>query len=272
MLLAKKPGGGVRVCIDYRQLNKVTKKRKYPLPLIDETIALLRKGKFVSKIDMQKAFNRLRMEVSSEDLTTFMCRYGSYKYRVMPFGLCNGPADYQRFVNDHFMDFLGDFLQIYLDDFWITSDSEEDHLRHLSLIFERLREIGLHADINKSEFFVNEVKFLGLIITNDGVKMDPKRVQAILTWPTPKTTRGIRSFLGFVGYHRRFISNFSKIAKPLNNLLKKDAAPWDVSCDQAFEAIKAAVAKEPVMRHLDLKAQIFIEYDASDSAVGGVMS
>ena len=222
--LAKKGDARVRVCPDYRELNNCQPKKRYTLPRIDETIARLRKGKFTSKIDLQKAFHRLRMDPTSEDFTTFTSRFGNYKFKVMPFGLCNAPADFQRFVNNQFLDYLGDWLDIYLDDFWISSDTYKDYIKHLELLFERLRSLELYADINKSEFLTDYVSFLGLMITAEGVEMDPRRIETVANWPRLQTPKEVRKFLGFIGYYRRFIKDYSQKARPLHQLLTKGAA------------------------------------------------
>ena len=179
ILMAKKPGGGLRFCVDYRKLNSITKKDRYPLPLIDELMQRLGKAKIFTKLDIRQGFHRIRISSESEDLTTFRTRYGTYKYRVVPFGLTNGPAAFQRFVNEVFMDFLDDFLTAFIDDLLIYSENELDHQVHVKKVLERLRTAGLQASIKKCEFHVTRTKYLGFIITNKGIKVDPEKTMVI---------------------------------------------------------------------------------------------
>lgn len=276
VLFVKKPNGGIRFCVDYRGLNNVTKKNQYPLPLIDETIAKVVKAKIFTKFDIIQAFHRIRMATEEdEELSTFTCRFGTYKYRVLPFGLSGGPSTYQQFMNDNFLDFEA-FVSCYIDDLIVFSNSVKEHKAHVRLVLERLRRMGIQVDILKTEFFTTEVRYLGLIITTNGVKMDPRKVEIIKNWPKPKNggdTRAIRRFIGFVNFYRRFILSFSKICRPLINLLKKESpAVWDASCDEAFERIQKEVSKEPTMAHFEASKESFVECDASDAAVGGILS
>ena len=275
ILFVKKPGGGLRLCIDYRGLNAVTQRDCYPLPLIDETLSRLTKARVFSKLDIRQAFHRLRMATEEdENLTTFATRFGNYKYKIMPFGLCNAPSTFQRFMNDSFLDMLDRFVSIYLDDILIYSRNKKEHRKHIQQVLQRLRDIGLNADIDKCEFFVEEVKYLGLIITTSGIKMDPAKVEAIKNWETPRNgdIKAVRRFLGFVNFYRRFIKNFGRISGPLYRLLRKDALPWDKTCTNAFIMLKEAVSSDQVCAHFRPELQSFVECDASDSVVAGVLS
>jgi transposase InsO family protein len=275
ILFVRKPGGGLRLCVDYRGLNSITKRDAYPLPLIEETVTRIGKAKWFTKLDIRQAFHRLRMmSPDDENLTTFATRLGNFKYQVMPFGLTNAPAYFQRFMNNKFMDMLDRFVSIYLDDILIYSDTREEHVEHIEQVLRRLRDVGLHADIKKSEFLLREVKYLGLIITQHGIKMDPEKIQTIREWEKPKSgnLQQVRRFLGFCNYYRKFIRGFSKIARPLNNLLKKGAEPWDEACDEAFERLKQAMIAEPVLMHFRVGEDIYVECDSSDTVTGGVMS
>jgi len=179
VLFVKKANGQWRLCVDYRKLNAITKKDRYPLPRIDETMKRLRNVKYFTVIDIQHAFNTIRMKDSAKNWTTFRTREGSYHYLVMPFGLCNGPSTYQRFINGIMMDILDDFVVVYIDDILIYSNTYEDHVKHVTEVLERLEKANLHADIKKSNFHTDSVKFLGLIIGKDGLHMDPEKVTAI---------------------------------------------------------------------------------------------
>ena len=273
ILLAKKPSGGLRFCVDYRRLNQMTKKDRYPIPLITETLAQLSKAKIFSKIDIRQAFHKLRMEEASEDLTTFTTRFGAYKWRVLPFGLTGGPSTWQHYINDVLWKFLNDFCTAYLDDILIYSKNRKEHSTHVRKVLERLRAAGLQADIDKCEFFVTETKYLGLIISVDGIRMDPAKIKAIMEWNTPTNLKHVRSFIGFCNFYRRFIKSFSKIAKPLNALAKKNTVfAWDSACDVAFRELKSRVLEAPILCHFDREKQCYLETDSSDTVNGGVLS
>jgi Reverse transcriptase (RNA-dependent DNA polymerase) len=179
ILFARKGSGGLRFCVDYHQLNAVTRKDCYPLPLLDETLARISKARIFTKLDIRQAFHRIRIDPKSEDLTTFRTRYGCYKYKVVPFGLTNGPATYQRYMNDVLFDYLDDFCTAYLDDIMIYSDNELEHEEHVRKVLQRLRQAGLQADIKKSEFGVKRTKYLGFIISTDGIEADPEKTAII---------------------------------------------------------------------------------------------
>ena len=277
ILMVKKPSGGLRVCVDYRRLNEITRKDRYPLPLIEETLTRVLTARWYSKIDLRSAFHRLRMATKDdEDLTTFMTRHGNFAYRVLPFGLSGGPASFQRFMNESFWEMLDDFVSIYLDDILIYSKTREDHHRHIGHVLQRLKDIGVEADIDKCEFYTQEIKYLGVVLTPAGIRMDPTKVQAIQDWERPTSGRditGVRRFIGFCNYYRRFIKGFSRIARPLNALLNKDSdGEWTVKCQQSFEDLKRAIATEPVLQHFDPAKQSYVECDASDTCTGGILS
>ena len=169
ILFVKKPGGGIRFCVDYKRLNAITKKDRYPIPLIEETLAQLEDAKYFTKIDIRQAFYRIRMSEDSEELTTFLTRFGAFKYLVMPFGLCNGPASWQHLINDTLFDFLHCFVQAYLDDIFIYSKTLKEHHSHVRQVLQQLQKARLLANIDKCEFHVQETKFLGLIVSIEGI-------------------------------------------------------------------------------------------------------
>jgi hypothetical protein len=180
ILFVRKADGRLRLCIDFRNLNQITRKDRYPLPLIDELLGRISRAKMFTKLDIRQAFNRIRMSPESEELTTFRTRYGSYKCKVLPFGLTNGPATYQRYMNDVLFDYLDDFCTAYLDDILIYSENELDHEEHVKKVLQRLRDAGLQADLKKCEFGVKRTKYLGFIITTDGIEVDPEKVSAVV--------------------------------------------------------------------------------------------
>jgi transposase InsO family protein len=274
VLIVKKPHGGLRMCVDYRRLNEITRKDRYPLPLIEETLARFQGAKIFTKIDIRQAFDhRIRMHPDSEELTTFRTRYGTYCYRVLPFGLTNGPATFQRYINDVLMEYLDQFCSAYMDDILIYSQNLKEHKQHVKMILQKLREAGLQIDLKKCDFHVTETKFLGLIVTTEGIRMDPEKVRAIIEWEQPKSTHDVHSFLGFCNFYRRFIEGYADIAKPLNELLRKGVVfHWSDQCRRAFQALKEQVSADPLLRHFDRDKPAILETDSSDKAYGGVLS
>ncbi|USP72775.1 uncharacterized protein yc1106_06638 [Curvularia clavata] len=273
VLCVRKPNGDIRICVDYRRLNAITRKDAYPIPRIDELLARTHKAKIFTKLDIRAAFNKIRMHPDSEEYTTFRTRYGTYKSKVLPFGLCNGPATYQRYMNDVLIDYLDSFCIVYLDDILIYSESEPDHPRHVQQVLERLRQAGLQVDIKKSEFHVTRTKYLGYILTNQGLEVDPDKVEALQDWVRPTTVTGVKSFLGFTGFYRQFVPEYSRIAKPLL-ALQSPSRPfvWDSECDQAFERLKSALLAIPTLYHYHPEYDTKVETDASDGVVAGVLS
>ena len=273
VLFAQKSNGDLRFCVDYRKLNALTKRNRYPLPLIDEVIGKIMGCKHLTRLDIIAAFNKLRMHPGSEDYTTFITALGAYKYKVLPFGLTNGPSSFQQYVNDTLWDFLNEFCQAYLDDILIYSKTRKEHQEHVKQVLERLREAGLQVDIKKCEFDVEETTFLGVIVSGAGLRMDPKKIEAVIQWKTPTHLKEVQGFVGFCNFYRRFIQDFSKIVKPLVALTKKDALfLWDEKTTYAFEELKRRMAIAPILRHFDPKRQAILETDASDWVTGGILS
>jgi hypothetical protein len=273
ILLAEKPGGRVRFCVDFRKVNAKSIKDRGPIPLIDEVMGAMRGCKHLTKLDIRQAFHRIRLTEESQDLTTFRTSFGSFKYTVLPFGLTNGPAAWQRLINECLFENLGQSVTAYLDDILVYSKTLEDHVRHVRWVLEKLQEWDLQADVSKCEFHTTEVKYLGMIVSTEGMRMDPTKVEALLSWEAPQSPRDVSSFLGAMNFYRRFIAGFGEKAKPLTRLLKKDT-PWAWTEDQqnAFDEIKQTVASQPVLRHFDPLKETVIETDASDITTGGVLS
>jgi hypothetical protein len=243
ILFVKKPGGGLRLCVDYRGLNEGTIKNRYPLPLIRETLMRLSKARYYSTLDVCGAYNLLRIAEGDEWKTAFRTRYGLYESLVMPFGLTNAPADFQRFINDVLHPFLDVFCTAYLDDILVYSETLEDHRAHVRQVLEVLSKAGLHLQPEKCHFHKTEVKYLGLIITADGVKMDPAKVEAVVSWESPRNLHDVRAFLGFANFYRRFIVGYSQVVAPMvaltktAGLTKKEVRTrfeWNADCERAF--------------------------------------
>lgn len=273
VLFVKKPGGGIRFCVDYRTLNGLTKKDSFPLPLVDETLANLHGATALTKLDIIAAFNRIRMQTErDEELTSFKTTFGTFKYKVMPFGLCNGPATWQRFMNEILWDHIGKTCMVYMDDILIYSKDKKEHKKHVRQILRILGEHDLQCDIDKCEFDVTETKFLGMVVTTEGIRMDPAKVKAIIEWETPKCARDVVSFRSFCNFYRRFIAGFSKLFRPLQQLEKKESFQWNDQYKDIFEYIKHKCVTSPVLYHWDRTKMNYVETDASDEVVAGVLS
>jgi transposase InsO family protein len=273
VMFVRKASGALRLCIDYRKLNAITEKDRYPLPLLDETLARISRAKVFTKLDIRQAFNRIRMSPDAEELTSFRTRYGQFKCKVLPFGLTNGPATYQRYMNDVLFEYLDDFCTAYLDDILIYSEDPLEHEAHVRKVLERLQSAGLQADIKKCEFSVTSTKYLGFIISTDGIKVDPEKVTAIKSWSYPTSVKGVQAFLGFCNFYRRFIQSYGTIARPLNQCTRKDQVfDFDQSCRTSFDKLKEALCTAPVLSHYKPELESRLETDSSDGVVGGVFS
>jgi hypothetical protein len=250
VLFVHKKDGTLRMCVDYRALNKATVKNRYPLPRINDLFDHLSGAKVFSRINLCSGYYQIRIKEGDKEKTACRTRYGSYEFMVMPFGLTNAPTTFCTLMNDIFREWLDDFVVVYIDDILIYSSSLEEHAEHLRKVFQRLRENKLYAKLEKCKFGVTEVDFLGHRITQEGLKMDDHKVKEILDWEPPKSVPALRSFLGLAFYYHKFIKNFAKIAAPLTNLLKKYAVTyeWEEACDEAFETLKGILVKAPVLK------------------------
>jgi hypothetical protein len=273
VLFISKPGGGLRFCVDYRALNNVTVKDRYPLPLTKESLNNLKGMKYFSKVDIIAAFNNLRIRKGEEYLTAFRTRFGLFETLVMPFGLTGAPATFQRFINDTLRPYLDIFCTAYLDDILIYSHTRSEHEEHLRLVLTALREAGLYAKLEKCEFFAEETTFLGLIVGANGIRMDPKKIETIVNWKTPTCLTDVQAFIGFGNFYRRFIRDFSKIISPLVRLTKKGVQfNFNPACEEAFNNLKTAFTQAPVLACFDWDKDVILETDASDFVSAGVMS
>ena len=273
ILIVRKPTGGLRICVDYRALNALTVKNKYPIPLVRETLSRIHGKKFFTKLDIVAAFNRIRIAEGHEWKTAFSTRYGQFECLCMPFGLCNAPATFQSHINETLRPFLDEFCSAYLDDVLVFSDTLEEHERHVRLVITRLEAAGLFIDIDKCEFHTQRTKYLGLIITTEGIRMDPAKVEAILAWETPRSLKDVQAFLGFANFYRRFIYKFSRLANPLTALTKAGCPfRWTEACQEAFEALKQAFTRDPVLAFFVPGLETVVETDASDAVIAGILS
>ena len=223
MLFVKKKDGTMRMCIDYRQLNKLTIKNKYPLPRIDDLFDQLKGALVFSKIDLRSRYHQLRVKEADIHKTAFRTRYGHYEFLVMPFGLTNAPAAFMDLMNRVFQPFLDRFVVVFIDDILVYSETKEKHDEQLRIVLQVLRENELFAKFCKCEFWLREVTFLGHVVSAEGIMVDPQKIEAILEWKPPNSVTEIRSFLGLAGYYRRFVEGFSVLAAPLTKLIRKVA-------------------------------------------------
>ncbi|KAH0602480.1 uncharacterized protein H6S33_008819, partial [Morchella sextelata] len=273
VLFVKKADGTLRLCVDYRGLNELTVKNRYPLPLIRETLDRLSKAKWYTKLDLRQGYNQIRMAEGEEWKTAFRTRYGHFEYTVMPFGLTNTPATFQHFINDCVRDYLDMFCTAYLDDILIYSDTFEEHQVHVEKVLEALQRNGVLLKPEKCEFHTQSTTYLGLIIEPNGIKMDPKKVETVKNWTVPKTVKDVQAFLGFANFYRRFIRGFSEMASPLTRLTRKDISfGWTSEAQTAFNALKGAFTTAPILTHFDPEKEITVETDASDYVSAGVLS
>ena len=273
IFFVKKKDGSLRLVVDYRGLNKVTIRNRYALPLISSLLERLSGAKFFTKLDLRGAYNLVRIRPGDEWKTAFRTRYGHFEYTVMPFGLTNAPAVFQHMANDIFRDFLDIFIIVYLDDILIYSRTQEEHDMHVRQALQRLREYGLYAKLEKCNFDQRQVEFLGYTISSSGISMDPAKVKTVLDWKTPQSVRDVQCFLGFANFYRKFIKDYSKIVLPLTQLTQKNQPfIWSTSANLAFEGLKHAFTSAPILMHVDPTKRFILEADASDFALGSVLS
>jgi len=288
IVFAKKKDGSLRLCVDYRALNNITIKNRYPLPLIQESLERLGNARIYTRLDVREAYHRLRIREGDEWKTAFRTRYGHFEYLVVPFGLTNAPAAFQAYINRALSDLVDRICVVYLDDILIYSRTTEDHIEHVKAVLDRLREYKLFVNLDKCEFHTQRTEYLGYIVTPDGLSIDNSRVATIQEWPEPESVREIRIFVGFVNYYRRFVHNFSRIVAPLNEMTKKgpgcarggyaqrreESAELKLTPEAkgAFEALKQAFLKVPILGHYDPNTECRVETDASGGAICGILS
>ncbi|WVZ80318.1 hypothetical protein U9M48_027804 [Paspalum notatum var. saurae] len=272
LFVEKKDQGGKRLCVDYRPLNAVTVKNKYPLPHIDILFDQLGAAIVFSKIDLRSGYHQIKVREEDIPKTAFSTRYGLYEYLVMSFGLTNAPAFFMYLMNSVFMNELDKFVVVFIDDILVYSKNEQEHEEHLRIVLSRLREHKLYAKFSKCAFWLKEVAFLGHILSAKGVAVDPSKVEDVLNWKQPQTMTEIRSFLGLAGYYRHFIKDFSGISKPMTALTQKNAKfAWSPKCEEAFGTLKKLLTSAPVLAQPDITKPFDVYCDASGSGLGCVL-
>ena len=268
-----KKDGSLRPCIDYRGLNEITVKNRYPLPLLSSAFELLQGSTVFTKLDLRNAYHLVRVREGDEWKTAFNTPTGHYEYLVMPFGLTNAPAVFQALVNDILRDMLNKFVFVYLDDILVFSKSLSEHTHHVQLVLRRLLENSLFVKAEKCEFHAKSVSFLGYVVAEGSIQMDPAKVSGVTSWPAPGTRKKLQQFLGFANFYRRFIRGYSTVAAPLTALTStKTGFLWTAAADHAFQNLKARFASAPILQMPDAGRQFVVEVDASDMGVGAVLS
>jgi hypothetical protein len=275
ILFVKKKSGEMRMCMDYRALNNVTVKNRYPLPRMDELFDRLLGAKCFTKIDLRSGYHQIRIADEDVEKTAFRTRYGHYEFLVMPFGLTNAPATFMHLMNTVMRPFLDKFVIVFLDDILVYSKTPEEHTVHVREVLQKLREHKLYAKLSKCELFRDSVEFLGHRIDAQGIHMMDDKLKAINEWPALTSVDDVRSFLGLCGYYRRFVRNFSALAAPLTELIHQDTKfHWDEPQQRAFEQLKRAMTEKPVLILPDPEKghTITITTDASGYAAGATLS
>jgi hypothetical protein len=277
VILVKKKDGTWRMCVNYRRLNKLTIKNSYPLPRADDLIDRLQGARYFSKIDLRTGYHQIRIAEDDVPKTAFRTRYGHYEFLVMPFGLTNAPATFQQEMNDTFRDQLGHFVVVFLDDILIYSRTLDEHSEHVRFVLQTLRDKHFYAKLSKCEFFKSSITYLGHLITDQGLQIDPSRIEKVKLWPVPRNVRELRSFLGFVSFLRKSVHHFSQLTTPFTDLLKgqkhKSTKPisWNNQLQECFNILKEHVCTAPTLTLPDPSKPFEVETDASDYAIGAIL-
>lgn len=272
VLFVDKPAGSLRMCLDYRALNELTVKRRFPMPNISDLFDNLNGATVFSSLDLQQGYYQIRIPEADVEKTAFMTHLGQFEYRVLCMGLTNAPATFQEAMEKVFAPHLRKFVLVYLDDIMVYSKTPEEHLVHLRQVLALLREHKFLAKLKKCDFGKAEVKFLGHIVSKEGLQVDPAKVETVQNWPVPTGVPQLRSFLGLANYFRKFIQGYSTIVAPLTSLTAaKVPWMWDAACQRAFEAVKSALTRAPVLALPDPDQPFVVIADASIYGTGGIL-
>ncbi|CEL59204.1 hypothetical protein RSOLAG1IB_03137 [Rhizoctonia solani AG-1 IB] len=273
VMFVPKKDGSRRLVVDYRKINSRSKKNVYPLPRPDDLMSKLQGAKLFTKLDLRWGYNNVRVKEGDKWKTAFRTKYRLFETLVMPFGLSGAPGAFQAMMNEVFQDLLDVTVIIYLDDILIFSQDASEHEGHVKEVLRRLQEMQLFCKGSKCEFHQTTVEYLGIIVSDKGFSLDKLKIQAVQEWPTPTTVKQVQSFLGFANFVRRIVANFSQIARPLHNLVKKEVKwQWTDREETAFRELQRAIINAPVIVHADPSKPYFLETDASGAALGLVLS
>lgn len=272
VLLVKKKDGSYRFCVDFRQLNALTAKSKFPIPIFDQLMDELSHSSWFSKLDLRVGFHQILMQPDDAFKTAFQTHLGQYEFNVMAFGLTGAPGTFQGAMNTTLAPGLCHFVIVFFNDILVYSRTFEDHLEHLALVFSWLSADQWKVKLSKCTFAQRSISYLGHVISEQGVSTDPDKVRAITEWPAPNNIRSLRGFLGLAGYYKKFVRHFGIIARPLTDLLKKDTLfIWTSVHDSTFRALKLALSTAPVLALPDFSLPFHVETDASGSGIGAVL-
>ena len=272
--LQPKKDGSLRFCIDYRELNSVTVRDVYPIPRIDDTLDQLQHAKYFSSMDLRSGFWQIELDPSSRDKTAFISHAGLFRFRVMPFGLTNAPATFQRLMDLVLGGLKWSCALVYIDDIIIYSSSFEDHLTHLELVLRQIQHSGLTLKINKCHFCRTHLKYLGHIVSKDGIQPDPDKLRAVREYPVPTKLKAVRTFLGLTSYYRRFIQNFATLAEPLIELTRKPSVKsfeWTFACQKSFESLRQRLIEAPIIAYPHFDQPFTLQLDASDVGISAIL-
>jgi len=271
--LPVKKDGSRRFCGDYRPLNAQTRQDSFSMPLVEDVIDQLGNSSWFTALDLQSGFWQIRMAPEDIKKTALITKTRLYDWTVMPFGLKNATSAFTRTMSEVFKDLGSKFLKVFVDDLNVHSENWGEHLQHLNVVLCKLREVNLKPNPNKCCFVAKSITFLGHVVSKEGTRPDPGKIETVLHFSTPKTVTSVRSFLGLTGYYRKYIRGYSRLAGPLFELTRKDVAlVWDVGCQQAYQALKAALVDAPVLTRPDFRRTFRLDVNWSPKGVGAILS